>query len=220
MRYATLLRLLAIIFFFSIRQSFAYQVTALTASYRNGQVFLTWTNPTATNLKYRVYRSSSKITSSTQIGSGIYLGYVMDNSAKNVRKSNVKGGNIYYKIESTGSALASTQGLYVVTCTDNQNWYYAVTVEDLTTHVEEKNITLGQNSLQNSVSESVAAVQPVLQATVNDPSGDVNYEYVVFGNNQNTTGLPRFQQLRQLRIQLHLFPACIGEHSAVCMVPG
>lgn len=192
MRYATLLRLLAIIFFFSIRQSFAYQVTALTASYRNGQVFLTWTNPTATNLKYRVYRSSSKITSSTQIGSGIYLGYVMDNSAKNVRKSNVKGGNIYYKIESTGNALASTQGLYVVTCTDNQNWYYAVTVEDLTTHVEEKNITLGQNSLQNSVSESVAAVQPVLQATVNDPSGDVNYEYVVFGNNQNTTGLPAF----------------------------
>lgn len=170
----------------------AYKVSSLAASYKDGQVFLTWTNPTATHLKYRVYRSTSKITSSSQLNSGTYIGYVLDNSAKNIRKSNLKGTSVYYTIDPLTGPLSSTKGLYVVSCNDNQTWYYAVTVEDLLTNVESKSITLGKNSLNVGVQETLTAAQPVLQATVNHSSGDVIYEYVIFGDNRSNSYKPAF----------------------------
>jgi len=179
-------------FLLVLSNSFAYQVTSLSATYQNGQVFLTWTNPSATNLKYNVYRSSSAITAQSQLNSSTYLGYVMDNSGKNIRKSNLKGSNIYFTINPSAGSLASNQGLYVVTCTNNQIWYYAVTVTDMSTNVENKSIVSGSNTLSTGVQEAVADVQPILQNTVIDNSGDVDYEYVVWGNNQTTTSLPAF----------------------------
>jgi hypothetical protein len=173
-------------------QSFAYKISSLNAAYRNGQVFLTWTNPEGTNLKYRVYRSTSPITVGTQLNSAQLLGYVLDNSGKNIRKSALKNQATYYKIEEAGSPLASNQGLYVVTCTDNQTWYYAVTVENVSTGSEVRNITPGKNSLQTGIQEAVSPIQPVLQNTVHKTTGDDTYEYVVFGSNQSSDHLPAF----------------------------
>ena len=42
---------------------FGYNVKDLEATYSNGQVFLTWTNPDEKNVKYNVYRSATKFTS-------------------------------------------------------------------------------------------------------------------------------------------------------------
>jgi hypothetical protein len=70
----------------------AYTVTDLKATYHNGQVFLTWTCPIAVNLKYNVYRSTTKITSITQLNSSTYIGNVRDSSCKNIRLSQVLGG--------------------------------------------------------------------------------------------------------------------------------
>jgi hypothetical protein len=178
--------------FFLVFQAKAYKVSSLSATYKNGQVFLTWTNPAATNLKYRVYRSTTPITSGTQLNSSNLLGYVLDNSGKNIRKSNLKGTSTYYTIDETAGPLASNKGLYVVTCTDNQTWYYAVTVENLSTGSEVKNMTPGKNCLTAGVQEMIAPVQPILQSTVNDNSGDVIYEFVVYGDNRSNSYLPAF----------------------------
>src|SRR6185295_8294648 len=45
------------ILFISFSQSKAYTVSNLATECHNGQIFLTWTNPSATNLQYNVYRS-------------------------------------------------------------------------------------------------------------------------------------------------------------------
>lgn len=168
----------------------AYKVSSLAATYKDGQVFLTWTNPAATNLKYRVYRSTTQITTSSQLSSAQYMGYTRDNPGKNIRKSSLKGTNVFYTIEATSGPLSDSKGLYVMTCTDNQTWYYAVTVENLSTGSEVRNITPGQNSLTTGVQESVAPIKPILQSTVNDASGDVVYEYVVFGDNHGNSFAP------------------------------
>jgi hypothetical protein len=102
----------------------------------HGQVFLTWKNPGATNLQYNIYRSATKFTATSQLTSDKLLGFVRDNSGKNIQRSEQEGGSIYFKITDNGAPLASTKGLYVVTCTNNQSWYYAVTVTNLATNKE------------------------------------------------------------------------------------
>jgi hypothetical protein len=69
--------------------TYSYTVTELTALYQNGQVFLTWKNPAATNLQYNIYRSVLPIATSSQLTSSTYLGFVRDNSGQNLRKSQV-----------------------------------------------------------------------------------------------------------------------------------
>jgi hypothetical protein len=123
--------------FFFISTVHAYTVTELQAVKYNGQVFLTWKNPAQTNLKYNVYRSSTPITSATQLNGTTYLGFVRDNSAKNIRKSTLYGGSHYYKITSTAAPLTSDRGLYVATCTASGNYYYAVTVVTLSNNQED-----------------------------------------------------------------------------------
>ena len=100
----------------------AYLVTEIQAAYSNGQVFLTWKNPTATNLQYNVYRSTSPLNASN-INSSTYLGYVRDNSAKNSRKSQLYGSTYYFKINASAPPLASDRGLYVATCTNAGSYY-------------------------------------------------------------------------------------------------
>src|SRR6266480_3251850 len=110
------------------RVAHGYTVTELTALYQNGQVFLTWKNPADTNLQYNVYRSLSPITTSSQITASSYLGYVRDNSGRNLRKSQLSTQNqqYYYVITPNQSPLASDRGLYVATCTSSNIYYYAV----------------------------------------------------------------------------------------------
>lgn len=169
---------------------FAAIVTNLKATYSNGQVFLTWTNPSGSNLQYNVYRSTSKFTKPSQLKSTRFLGFVRDNSSKNIHVSMEQGQDIYYKIKDDGQPLANNQGLYVVTCTDNQSYYYAVTVTALSTGLETKTINSGKNCLAVAVTDQMIKPVPVFQDSVVVPNGDVKLRYVQFGNNQETSLYP------------------------------
>jgi len=170
----------------------AYTVTGITATLRSGQVFLTWKSPDVTNLKYKVYRSTSKIKNTSQLADSNYLGYVRDNSAKNVRKSTLQDQDFYFNINSTDGPLAPDNGLYVQTCSLNQKYYYAVMVVDLSTGLEDETIISGSNSMSSSIKEHKGTPQPVFQSMVNQPNGDINYECTIWGCNQEDSDYPAF----------------------------
>ena len=184
------LLLLPIVFIATTAQ--AYNVTNIKATVRSGQVFLTWNNPGATNLMYKVYRSASKINSKSQLTSANFVGYVRDNSAKNIRKSTLQNQDFYFIIDPANGPLASKKGLYVYTCSNSKQYYYAVMVLNLSTGIESKNIYVGCNSLSDPVSEHKGTPQPILQNTVNEPNGDINYEYTIWGGNQELSSYPAF----------------------------
>ncbi|MEO5674619.1 MAG: hypothetical protein ABIQ74_08230 [Chitinophagales bacterium] len=164
---------------------YGYSIKQLTATYQSGQIFLNWKVPTATNLQYNIYRSKTPILTSLQLTNNNYLGYVRDNSAKNLRKSELQNDDFYFVIKNNNPPLASDRGLYVATCTSSSLYYYAVTVTNLENNKEDKGIISESNSLLLPVLESVAAPQAVLQAITEQSNGDISYEYVIWGNNQD-----------------------------------
>ncbi|MCS6990284.1 MAG: hypothetical protein NZL95_00270 [Chitinophagales bacterium] len=170
-------------------------MTELTGFYRSGQVFLTWKNPGALNLQYNLYRSTEPIVDPAHLNSSTYRGFVRDYSGKNVRKSTLKNKDFYYVITEGQSALASDRGLYVATSTHNGTFYYAVTVTDLTTGIEDKTLILGGNSLLYGIQEQVAKPQPVLQTITNQSNGDISYEYVIWGDNHSSPLWPAFNNV-------------------------
>ncbi|MDW8393129.1 MAG: hypothetical protein RMK52_02685 [Chitinophagales bacterium] len=170
----------------------AQTVSNLSATYRDGQVFLTWTCPKGTNRQYNVYRSTTKFTDVSQLNSSTFVGFVRDSSCKNIRLSEILGGSRYFKIDPAGTTLQKTQGLFVTTCTNNQPYYYAVMVVKLSSNSENKKIRSGKNTLKIPVSESVAMPRPVFQDSAVWSTGDkVNY-YAWFGNNMETPHFPAF----------------------------
>lgn len=185
-----LLLLTGIVCLFQPVSSYAYQVSEITATYKSGQIFITWKNPSATKLQYNIYRSTSKFTSSSQISDSKFLGFVRDSSAKNIRLSQDLKENVFYRIKNNDGPLKGDRGLYVVTCTDNKSYYYAVTVTDLKTGTESKSITLDKNSLSSPVNEKKVKPQPVWQDSVTWSTGDVVQRYVQFVNNQETALYP------------------------------
>ncbi|MBK9732911.1 MAG: T9SS type A sorting domain-containing protein [Chitinophagaceae bacterium] len=180
-----------LLFLLFTQSAHAFLVSELQATYRYGQVFLTWKNSTTTNLQYNVYRSTSPL-NATNLNATTFLGYVRDNSAKNVRKASLYTGSFYFKITDSGSPLASDRGLYVATCTNNASYYYAVTIVNLSTGVEDKSLINSANSLAVPVAETIADPQAVLQLQNNETDGSVRYEYAMWGNNQNASHFPAF----------------------------
>lgn len=171
-------------------QASAYTVTGLQATYANGQIFLTWTNPNATNLQYNVYRSTTAFTSSADFTTEKRLGFVRDNSAKNIHWSILAEQDVYYRITDGGAPLASNKGLYVTTCINNVAYYYAVTVTDLSNNVEDKTVVAGQNTLTTPIAGSKTQPKPVFQQTVTTKNGEVKHHYVFFVDNQETEDFP------------------------------
>ena len=170
----------------------AYTVTSLTATLKSGQVFLTWKNPEATNLKYKVYRSTSQIIDKSQLNDANYVGYVRDNSAKNIRKSTLQNQDFYFVIDTAAGPLASNIGLYVQTCSNNKQYYYAVTVVNLLTGIESKSVNIGNNTLAIPIKEHKGTPQPILQSVILQSNGDINYEYTIWGCNQDVSTCPAF----------------------------
>lgn len=187
-----------------VASSFGAIVTDLKATYRNGQVFLTWTNPAGSQFQYNIYRSTAKFTTSSQLVTSKLMGFVRDNSSQNIQLSADLPGDVYYKIEDTGLPLSSTQGLYVITCTDNLPFFYAVTVTDLTTSVESKTVTVGKNSLSAAVSETVAKPRPVFQQTVTAPGNEFKDYYTQFVNNQETALYPAMNSIGSFGFNFYL----------------
>jgi hypothetical protein len=118
------------------------------------------------------------------------MGFVRDNSSKNIEISQDQDKAQYFKIFDNGLPLASTRGLYVITCTNSQAYYYAVTVTNLATNYEDKTISVGQNSLSKPVMELVQKPTPVFQDSVISNGNEVKYRYVQFVNNQETPLYP------------------------------
>ena len=138
-------------------------VTNLNAFYRDGQVFVTWDNLTTTGVKYNLYKSPNPIQYGSQISSAQNLGAVRDNSARNLRLTNLLGGTRCFKTDSAGTPLSITKGLFVATSTGQDSFYYAVTT--IVSGVEDTTIFLGSNSLTTPIIESIAIPQPVWQET-------------------------------------------------------
>lgn len=191
------LRIIALSFTFILAifsQAGAYKVTNLSAEYHNGQIFLTWTNPNATNLQYNVYRSTLPLTLSSQLTPSKFLGFVRDNSSKNVFWSQQSDENVFYKITDNGQPLSASKGLYVVTCTGSLAYYYVVTVTNLSNGNEDKVIGLGNSTLL-PVLDIVAQPQPVFQDSITAIDGEVKKLYVQFVNNQETPLYPAMSSI-------------------------
>ncbi len=154
------------------------QVTGLSALHRSGQTFLTWNEISGADVVYKVYRHSSSI---TNIASATYLGQVDQNSSLNQRAQDA-GLSSYYRINDLGTPLSASTGLFVNTSTSSGNFYYAVVAAN--GGGTNANVTLGSNSLNSAVSETVGLPEPVLQST-SDGS-----HYVHWTNFQNTPLLP------------------------------
>ncbi len=186
------LRILIPLFFLfaGFVNSYGYNITDLKATYSSGQTFLTWIDPSTSNLQYNVYRSTTKFTDASKVTASKYLGFVRDNSSENIPISQQEGKKAYFKIKDNSPPLKPEEGLYVVTCTGNQSYYYAVTVTNLSTGSESKTIIMGENSLTTAISENVTMPQPVFQNNVEISGGDVKQRYVQFGNNQETPLFP------------------------------
>ena len=90
-----------------------------------------------------------------------YIGSVDQNSSFNKRADDAGGGNSFYAIENAGTPLSGSTGLLVNTVTSSGNFYYAVTTSDGSG--ENTSLTVGGNSLNSAVSESVNLPEPVLQ---------------------------------------------------------
>ena len=130
----------------------ANTVTGLTGSYKQGQVFLTWQNTGDTTAFYKVYRSISPITSGSQLSGCEYLGYTNSHSSQDWNLTYQDSTTRFLRIDSAGTPLTSSIGLFVATTLVNGNYYYAVTV--MINNAEDQTIIGGSNSLSSSISET------------------------------------------------------------------
>ncbi|MCS6917234.1 MAG: MopE-related protein [Chitinophagales bacterium] len=153
-------------------------VTGLSATYRNGQVFFTWNNTNDNKPIYKLYRSTSPITSGSQLSSCEFLGITNETSAKNYNLSAADGTDRYWVIEPNGNPLPSSKGLFVTTSVLNGYFYYAVTVT--VNNVEDQTIVPGSNSLVVPVYETVEQPQPFLLETrlINGKQVDVYGDFL------------------------------------------
>src|SRR6186997_770034 len=97
-------RLIVILLFWMLASEniSAKHIAGLTGFYRDGQVFLTWNNVTNVNSFYKVYRSVSPITISSQLSTCEYLGWTNQYSAKDHDLTYHYGQSSYLRIDSAG----------------------------------------------------------------------------------------------------------------------
>ncbi|MCY7411413.1 MAG: T9SS type A sorting domain-containing protein [Chitinophagales bacterium] len=150
-----------LIWFSSFNNCIAQTVTNLSGFYRSGQVFITWANASDPSTLYKIYRSTSKINTAADIDTAEYLGFVDYHSSFDHNLTNADGQVRYQRIDSAGAPLNSSTGLCVALTLVNGNYYYAVTT--LLDSVEDKSIVEGENSISNSIAETVSTAQPVFQ---------------------------------------------------------
>jgi len=179
----------AFIMIFCQSSAITAHVGGLEAIFVNGQTFLTWDLLEGDSLIYRIYRSSSPITSGDDLTLENYLWAETGTSVVNQRKTVATDTLFTYCIEDT-VPLDSSKGLFVHTAWAAGDYYYAVTsVED---EVEDTVVISGSggNSLDFPVQEEVMLPQPVLQFEGIAP-GEVRIrDYVHWGTNVDTDSIP------------------------------
>jgi len=138
------------------------QVSALSASQRSGQVFLTWTQPLGSPDGYRVWRSESPIASELDLAQAELIGHASFESSLNVRETQLVLAPVRYRIDELAPPLGADQGLFVHTVGSSGPAWYAVTRVVSGLPLDE--IALGENALLAPVDEVPATPAPVLQA--------------------------------------------------------
>jgi hypothetical protein len=144
--------------------TFANTITGLTAFYRDGQVFLTWTNVAGPENFYKVYRSLSPVAYGWQLSGCEYLGKTHQLSARDINLTTHYNQDYYLRIDSAGTPLPVSSGLFVATTLEEGNYYYTVTVQ--TSNNEDTTIISGSNTTIQPITEWVSKPRPVFQQTV------------------------------------------------------
>jgi len=181
--------LVTLLFFISAHTVFGTPVTYITASYKNGQVFVVWNNLSILGVKYNLYRSNLPITSGKLLATSQNLGWVPDSSAVDKRITELSNGRVtMLTLDSLGEPLPFTEGLFVATSTANGAFYYAVTTT--VNGVEDTSIVVGQNSLSSPIQELVTTPQPVLQQVRMVGGKYPLLIYVQFLTSASTPGYP------------------------------
>ena len=176
MRLTALLSLLATVAAFA---QTAPPVTGIQAIQHDGQTFITWNDaasgPTGANYRYNLYRSTNgpitNLSSATLVQQNIYnnSGQLIGPKPYN-QDTRQDTDNPMSKIQSGGSTLPVWSGAAVYTNQATANAYYAVITHDITGATADSPLTAGGNATTSSISESVAAIQPILQIPGTDPS--------------------------------------------------
>lgn len=142
----------------------AFTVTSLNGTYKNGQVLITWKNPESPNTWYKLYRSDAPIAETANLSASTCLGMVFCNSSLNQRRTDIEGTPVFISIDSGLTTLTAQDGLFVITSSSNQSWYYAITT--VTSGVEDSTIMQGENALIIPVEEYIALPLPYFQQTI------------------------------------------------------
>lgn len=153
------------------QQTQSNQAADLKAFFRDGQTFLTWREATGENTQYRIYRSTSPISSIEGLTSDSLVAQVGDYTSLNLMASinrmalsNTRGmykipERKYYVIEEEKAPLSDDTGLFVSTARKDEVAHYAVTaVTD-----GNENRTAGSNVLKTGIEEKIQAISPVKQ---------------------------------------------------------
>lgn len=70
--------------------------------------------------------------------------------------------------------------------------YYAVMVKNLSDGLEDKTITMGDNSLSTPVQEARTDPKPILQSITVKSNGDISNEYTIWGDNRDVSHYKAF----------------------------
>ena len=194
--------------------SYAYaanapNVTGITATFHDGQTFLTWVDPatgsTGANYRYEVYWSASPIVDTPSLAAATFLQEAFNNSGQLAaagatwNQTTRQNGALPMSITSQGSCggspyvecgtpLAVFTGLAVHTATTTASAYYAVITHDRTGALSDSPVSVGNNATTSPVAESVGTPLPL---KVFDSHDTVNRN--AGGNTvtiSGTTGLP------------------------------
>ena len=154
-------------------------VTNIQAIQHDGQTFITWadaaTGSAGANYRYDLYRSTSgpisDLNTATLVQQGIY-----NNSGQLIgpkpfsQATRQNTALLMSKIQNGGNALPVWSGVAVYTNLTRVSAYYAVVTRDITNRQQPSPLSLGNNSLQASIGEYPAPIQPVLQVPSTDQS--------------------------------------------------
>ena len=148
----------------------AQEVRDLNPLHRDGQTFLTWRQSSVSDTRYRVYRSRTRFRDESDLDRADFLGEVDDQSSRNRPRSLATRSDHGWVIDSSGSELGSSEGLFVHTVAESSvQSYYAVT--SVRGGIEDRRLRSGRNTNRTSIRESAAPPQPVLQRA--DTTGEL-----------------------------------------------
>jgi pimeloyl-ACP methyl ester carboxylesterase len=197
----------------------AAQVTNLNVIHRDGQTYVTWTSPPGTGWIYRLYASLTPIVSPGGMSYTHIYASVGDSSAYDRRLSTITGTPYGYRVDPLAAPLdPGTQGLLVLTPTQSGSIYYAVTVQNGPLGVEDRGVTVGQNSVADAVDEAPAPPRPTFQRTVTF-LGHTTDVYTLWTTNKETPYMAAMANVRGLAFDCALTHGAPAGQSSLLIRP-